>query len=92
MCGVSFNSRTLPTQRSSQFLALKSLQQALRPGARVVSYVWPMPGLPPSRTATAVGEGVVLSNGGASPNVLAWEFEDLFPAGGGGGGGEGRDA
>lgn len=53
---------------------LPLLREALRPTARVVSYCWGMPGaLPPTRTATATGSGVVVQ----FPNVLLWSCRDL---------------
>ena len=52
---------------------LPLLRSHLRASSRVVSYCWPMPGLPPTRTAQAVGRGVVLTR----PNVLLWEYGDL---------------
>lgn len=61
------------TERGNSTL-LPLLRRHLRPTARVVSYVWGMPALPPTRTAQAVGEGVVLS----FPNVLLWEHEALM--------------
>ena len=55
---------------------LPMLRRALRPDARVVSYVWGMgDSLPPAQTARAVGEGVVLTVG--KPNILLWTGEQL---------------
>lgn len=63
------------TQKGNASL-LPLLQASLRPGARVVSYVWGMGDeLPPSRTANAVGTGVVLTT--PRPNILLWEQEAL---------------
>ena len=55
---------------------LPLLRDSLRPGARVVSYVWGMPDLPPTRTARALGKDVVVSVD--RPNVLLWEQGDLL--------------
>lgn len=56
---------------------LPLLREALRPTARVVSYCWSFGAdRPPTRTATARGEGVVLTIG--RPNVLLWERRDLL--------------
>lgn len=54
---------------------LPMLRANLKPSARVVSYVWPMPGVPPRQTATATGGGAVFQLGG---NVLLWEQADLI--------------
>ena len=53
---------------------LPLLRAHLRPSARVVSYCWGLPDLPPTRTAQALGRGVVLQ----FPNVLLWERAQLF--------------
>jgi len=63
------------TERGNSTL-LPLLRSHLRPSARVVSYCWGMPDIPPTRTAQAVGQGVVLSR----PNVLLWEYRDLVKA------------
>ena len=62
------------TERGNAAL-LPLLQASLRPTSRVVSYCWGLDGIPPTRTAVARGEGVVLSLG--KPNVLLWECADL---------------
>lgn len=54
---------------------LPMLREHLKPHSRVVSYVWPMPGIEPTATATATGPGVVLKIG--SGNVLLWDQADL---------------
>ena len=71
-CIASADVVTLYLTESGNESVLPMLRRALRrPGARVVSYVWGMGSdLPPSRTAKAVGEGVVLGFG--KPNVLLW--------------------
>ena len=57
---------------------LPMLQRSLRPRARVVSYVWSFAGLPPSCTARAVGDGVVLPTASSSfANILLWSQPDL---------------
>ena len=59
---------------NAQLLPL--LRECIRPSARVVSYCWSFENLPPTRTATARGDGVVLTIG--KPNVLLWEQPDLL--------------
>ena len=56
---------------------LPLLRTSLRPSARVVSYVWGLPDLPPSRSTTVVGTGVVVTT--PQPNVLLWNAGDLLP-------------
>ena len=64
------------TQRGNEALLPLLRSSLLRPNARVVSYVWDFgDGLPPSRTATATGSGVVTHWG--RPNVLLWERDEL---------------
>ena len=61
------------TERGNSAL-LPLLREALRPSARVVSYVWDFgDDLPPTRTATATGPGVVVK----IPNLLCWDAADL---------------
>ena len=69
---------------------LPLLRDSLMPGARVVSYVWGMDGLRPSRTATARGKDVVLTL--PHPNILLWELDELLPGDGRGEGGPGSRA
>lgn len=52
---------------------LPMLREALPRRARVVSYVWGMPDLPPTATSTAVGPGVVVQ----MPNIMCWDRDAL---------------
>ena len=62
------------TERGNEAI-LPLLRSALKPEARVVSYVWGMGSdLPPTRTTTVTGPGCVVQ----FPNVLLWEREDLL--------------
>ena len=61
------------TERGNAAL-LPLLRERLRPSARVVSYCWGLDGLPPSRTAQAIGPGVIVQ----FPNVMLWERKALW--------------
>jgi tRNA A58 N-methylase Trm61 len=75
LCEADVVTLYLTTRGNEAVLPL--LRASLRPRARVVSYVWGMPELPPTRSATAVGAGVVVTT--PHPNVLCWEASDLQP-------------
>jgi SAM-dependent methyltransferase len=65
---------TLYLTESGNAKVLPLLRESLREGSRVVSYAWGMPNIPPTRSATATGPGVVVS----FPNILLWERADLL--------------